>query len=149
MKTVQAAENVVTIRCAEAEIPSGESLRRMVERVLSENGYEPWPGIEAECFRSEGEVLVIARPGSKRRAFRFADMDALCAAVSVIPAESALYRVQDGFLLIPARKNGTSGLYEFGEPVTLEADWSVHAREQGLCLAERNAAAYLRRRIVT
>lgn len=150
MKTVQVTDKAVTIQCSGEEAPTGSSLRKLVRRVLAENGCEPWPGMEAECFEAEGDVLVIVRPGAVRRAFFFPGTEELCAAEPYIPAgETALYRVRDGFLLTLAAETCRSGLYEFGEAVCLSGGWEEHAREQGLCLAERDAAAYLRRQLMT
>ncbi len=147
MKTVQAAETAVSIWITREAVPEGDALLALVRRSLAERGLTPWPAVEAECFAAGEDTLVIARPARDRRpAFYFADLETLLSgALGVAGGENTLYAMDDGYLLAVGEEAVTPGLYEYGRAGSVSADWEIHAREQGMCLADGDAAGVLRR----
>ena len=150
MKTVQAADTAVSIWISREEPPTGQALLELVRRALTERGLAPWTETEVECFAAGEDTLVIARPAHNRRpAFYFADLEALIAGVWAggdrLDGAGALYAAADGYLLAVAEDNAAPALYEYGRAGSASAEWEVHAREQGRCIIEKDAAGVLRR----
>lgn len=147
MKTVQAAETAVSIWITREEVPRADALLALIRRSLAERGLTPWPAAEVECFAAGEDALVIARPARDMRpAFYFADLEALLSgALAIRDGESALYALDSGYLLAVSETAAAPALYEYGEAALVSADWERHAVEQGMCLAEKDAAEVLRR----
>ena len=127
-------------RCGETPAGPAEAAR-LVRRAQQEAGLTPWTEMEADCFQAGDQLLILARPTPpKPHAFYFPDLEALLqAAASCPPAESALYSMKDGYLLVFPQKAEFLPLYEFGRECSLHPDWEAHAREQGQCLLQENA----------
>lgn len=146
MRTIQVSEKAVTIRCTAGEIAGGGDVLRLVRRTLDAAGAEPWPEIEAECFGAGEEKLVIARPSRRRRAFFFADREALEAVLALGPSGArCVYETADGFLLTLPPEEDCLRYREFGEPAALRPGWEEHAREQGLLREEGGGGRAVRR----
>ena len=147
MRALQVTESAVSIWYSGEERPPREQMLGSVRRALEASGFAPWPETKAECFACGEDVLVIARPGhSRREGFFFEDLDGLLAgAAAFAEGECALYAVEDGFILVPARGHARPAAYEFGTPCGVSADWEAHAQEQGLCLERDDAAGFLSR----
>ena len=147
MMQIQATDTAVSIWISREQPPAGETLRRLVRRALSERGLVPWGEVEAERFTAGEDTLIIARPGKERRpAFFFSELEGLLAgALACADGPSALYAVQDGYLLAADRSCAGPALYEFGEAGSVTAGWERHAAEQGQCLIPEDAVAALRR----
>ena len=147
MMTVQATDTAVSIWITREEPPTGAGLRLLVRQALAERGLAPWEEMEAECFAAGEDALVIARPVRGRRpAFYFPDLEALLAgALACADGPSALYAVQEGYVLAVDRQAAGPGLYEFGRADSVSAAWEIHAAEQGRALINRDAIGTLRR----
>lgn len=147
MKTIQAASTAVSIWITREEAPTGQALLGLIRQALAERGLTPWSETEVECFAAGEDTLVIARPAQRLRpAFYFAELETLLSGVlSMAGGEGSLYALDDGYLLAVAEDAAAPGLYEYGRAMPVSSDWEVHAREQGRCIIEKNAAEVLRR----
>ena len=131
MRSIETEEKAVTIRLTGEPTPSRAELMWLVRLALEARGFPAWEDTEAECFTAGEEILVIARPGERRRAFFFDDMDALLTAVSGSIGDGAVYAVPEGYVLIPAPGKAPPILREFGREMRLPPLWEVFARERG------------------
>ena len=146
MRTVQATETAVSIWITEEAAPTKAQMLDLVRQALAERGLAPWAETEAECFAAGADTLVIARPGHRRAAFYFGDLEALLAgALRCADGESSLYKMGDGYVLTTGAETVCPALLEFGDTYTAAPDWECHAREQGMCLLRDRAVADLRR----
>lgn len=145
MCKVEAGETAVTIWLSRECMPSGErEVARLVHRILAERGLEPWPAVAAECFSAGEEMLILARPGIPRpRGYLFPDLESVLeAAFACGGGESELYRAEGGYLLV-VPEPALPALCEYAQEWPLHPDWTAHAREQGLCLLEKDAIGQL------
>ena len=147
MRTVQATDTAVSIWITREAAPTGEQMLRLVRQALEDQGLAPWRETEAECFAAGEDTLVIARPGRARRVgFYFCGLEELLGGALACPeAESCLYVLEDGYMLVLAPEHAAPSLYEYGERQSVGADWEEHAREQGMCLIRNGALGTLRR----
>ena len=146
MRAELVGERAVTLRFA-GSVPAYGELVPIVRQVLIERGFAPWPDTEVDCFCSDGEALVFARPGRPReRAFRFPDLEALLCAVRAIPGGGgALYDAGEGYILTVPPEQAYAALWEFGAQTRLDPALEAHLREQGRCILSADAAERLRR----
>ena len=147
MRTVRATETSVSIWLSKEEVPPEGQMLTMIRQALTDQGLEPWPEMEAECFAAGEDALIIARPGHVRRqAVYFDDLETLLDGVAACEAsESSLYIDGEGYLLTVESERLAPALHEYGEAISVTADWEAHAREQGRCLIRDTAIFDLRR----
>lgn len=146
MKRMESGEKGLSIWLSGEDIPARDAeLCRLVQSLRDQAGLDPWPEIEADCFRAGEELLILARPAPPRtRGFWFADLDSLLGAVSSCRMEgTALYALEGGYLLTVPPEEACLALYEFGSERPLPRDWEAHAREQKQCLLPTDAAGKL------
>ena len=127
-------------------LPAGpEEAARLIRRARKEAGLPPWAETEADCFQAGDQLLILARPApTKPHGFYFPDLETLLRAVfSCPPAESSLYSIRSGFLLVFPQNPELLPLREWGDEYTLHPFWEIHAREQGQCILPHNAMANL------
>ena len=148
MRTVHTDGKTVTIRISGEAPPGRDRLLAMVRETLEEGGFAAWEDTEADCFLSDAEALVIARPGTVRgRAYFFPGLEELLAGVRCAAGEEgALYAVPGGYVLTLPPEEACAGLCEFGEERRLHPLWETFAREHGMELLSRRAPEELKNR---
>ncbi len=146
MRTIEATDKLVSIWISREAPPGRRELLALVRQTLEERGLAPWPETEAECFRTEQDTLIIARPGRAILGFWFGELESLLAgAFACGDGESSLYALPEGYLLTVDRTSAPPALWEYGQERAVSADWERHADEQGMTLLRGAALADLRR----
>lgn len=145
MRAIRAGENAVAIWVSGEEPPGRRELTELVRRSLLDGGFAPWEDTEAECFTSGDDLLVIARPGQRRRAVFFSSLEDLLFCAGAIPAEGgALYAARGGYIWVVTAAESSAGMCEFGEELRLHPLWESHAAEQGRRILPEGAGRVLR-----
>lgn len=145
----------VSLRISRSELGGRDTLsadeaRRAVERAIAGSGQKPWERMEISVFPGESELLVIARPVSPCPCrFRFERFSDLLGALAYLAPETVSDAVYIGggyeLLLYLAESALPNAVFEFGEALPCSPELAAHLLEHGDRIAEKDAAAVLRR----
>lgn len=147
MQHIEAGPRAVAIWLSGEPIPNRHAIPKLVQNILSRRGFDPWPAVEAACYTSGEDTLILAHPGRPRPiGFYFPDCQTLRNAALACPDQaSSLYRLKHGFLLTVPADRIPFALCEHSTGHPLSPLWEFHGTEQGLCLANGSALTDLKR----
>ena len=146
MQRIAVSSDSVAIWMTGERLSGREAVTRLVRSILLKNNLPLWPRVEAECYQCGEDTLILARPAAvPPMGFFFEELEDLLPAVfSCEDSESSLYRLEPGYLLVVPAEQVPLPLHEYSNGYPLTPLWSVHGKEQGMCLMDGNAIGDLK-----